>query len=117
MEQKQWARAEPLLRECLTIRAKKAPDDWLTFGSQSQLGGALLGQKKYAEAQPLLLAGYEGMKERHAEIPPQAKARLPEAVERLVQLYEELGQKDEVAKWQKELAAIKSPQKRPEKKP
>ena len=40
---------------------------------RSMLGGALLGQKKYAEAEPLLLAGYEGMKARADKIPPQGK--------------------------------------------
>jgi hypothetical protein len=62
------------------------------------LGGALLGQKKYAEAEPLLLAGYQGMKQRQQSIPPQGKIRLPEAALRLVQLYEALGKKDEVAR-------------------
>ncbi len=56
--------AEPLLRECLAIREKALPDNWLTFNTRSMLGGLLLGQKKYEEAEPLLLAGYEGMKER-----------------------------------------------------
>jgi hypothetical protein len=64
------------------------------------LGGALLGQKKYADAEPLLLAGYEGMKKQEAKIPPQGTGRLTEAVERLVQLYEATGKPDEVKKWQ-----------------
>ena len=68
------------------------------------LGGALLGQKKYADAEPLLLAGYEGMKQREKTIPPQDKdLRLREALERLVQLYEATDKKDEAAKWRKEL--------------
>ncbi len=54
--------AEPLLRECLAIREKTQADEWTTFSTKSMLGGALLGQKKYADAGPLLLAGYEGMK-------------------------------------------------------
>src|SRR5262249_21360682 len=36
--------------------------------SKAQLGAALLGQKKYADAEPLLLAGYEGMKQREKTI-------------------------------------------------
>ena len=40
------------------------PDTWTTFNTKSMLGGALLGQKKYAEAEPLLLKGYAGMKRR-----------------------------------------------------
>jgi hypothetical protein len=84
---KGFAEAEPLLREALIIREKTQPDDWTTFNSQSLLGGALLGQKKYADAEPLLLKGYEGMKAHEKSIPPQGIIRLPEALERLVQLY------------------------------
>src|SRR5262249_20158526 len=58
----QYAAAEPLLRECLTIREKQEPDAWMTPNTQSLLGGALLGQKKYADAEPLLVKGYDGMK-------------------------------------------------------
>jgi hypothetical protein len=50
------------LRACLAIREKKLPDDWRRFNAQSLLGGSLLGQQKYAEAEPLLVQGYEGMK-------------------------------------------------------
>ena len=69
---------------------------------------ALSGQKKYAAAEPLLLAGYAGLKQRQAKIPPQGKARLVEALERLVQLAEALEKKDDAAKWRKELDAAKS---------
>jgi serine/threonine protein kinase len=102
LEQQQWAEAEPLLRECLTIREKTQPDAWTTFNTMSLLGGALLGQKKYAEAEPLLLKGYEGMKQREETIPPPGKVRLPEAAERLVQLYEATDKKDETARWRSE---------------
>jgi tetratricopeptide (TPR) repeat protein len=103
--QKKWLEAEPLLRECLAIREKTQPDAWSTFNTKSSLGGALLGQKKYADAEPLLLAGYEGMKQREKTIPLPGKLRIPEAIERLVQLYEATGKKDAAAKWRKELAA------------
>ena len=62
--------AEPVARECLALREKEIPDDWRTFNARSMLGGSLLGQKKYAEAEPLLLSGYEGMKQREEQHPP-----------------------------------------------
>src|SRR5262249_33927355 len=83
------ADAEPVLRECLAIREKKLPGDWQFFNAQSLVGGSLLGQKKYADAEPLLVQGYEGLKQRAAYIPPIArKLLLTEALERLVQLYD-----------------------------
>jgi hypothetical protein len=71
---------------------------------------SLLGQKQYAEAEPLLLAGYEGMKQRQQQIPPPGKVRLFEAVERLVQLYEALDQQEKAEKWRQKLKAEKGPQ-------
>jgi hypothetical protein len=104
--------AEVFLRECLTIREKAKPDTWTTFNTRSLLGGALLGQQKFAEAEPLLLDGYRGMKEREASIPPEATSRISEALERLVQLYEAHGNTSETARWRRELeeARAKSPQ-------
>ena len=104
IQQSKWTEAEPLLRECLAIRVKTQPDVWSTFNTKSLLGGVLLGQKKYAEAEPLLLAGCEGLIQREKTIPQQGKIRLPEAVERLVQLYEATGKKDEAARWKAERA-------------
>ncbi len=111
LEMKGYVEAEPLLRECLTIREKTQPDAWTTFNTQSMLGGALLGQKKYADAEPLLVKGYEGLKAREKTIPPQGSTRLPEALERLIQLYTETNKPDEVKKWQVEKAKLGNPPK------
>jgi serine/threonine protein kinase len=101
----QPAAAEPILRECLTICQKKLPDHWHTFSAQALLGVALLGQKKYQEAEPLLLKGYEGMKQREAQMPPSARRILTGTLQKLVQLYEATGQAKQAARWQKELQA------------
>jgi hypothetical protein len=92
------------------------------------LGGALLGQAigfqssdpaaaaaKLAEAEPLLVRGYEGMKVREATIPAVGKPRLPEALKRLVELYTLLEKPDEAARWQKELKD--EPQEEPPREP
>jgi hypothetical protein len=73
--------------------------------AKSLLGGALLGQKQYAAAEPLLKEGYEGLKQRAAKIPPANKVRLIEALERLVRLFVATGKNDEAAKWRTELEA------------
>ena len=68
------------------------------------LGGALLGQKRYAEAEPLLVSGYDGMKRLEATIPPQGRDRLTEALQRLVRLYEATNKPAEAARWRATLA-------------
>jgi tetratricopeptide (TPR) repeat protein len=117
LQVKAYADAEPLLRECLAIREKTQPDVWNTFTARSMLGGALLGQAKYAEAEPLLAAGFNGMKQREATIPPQASDRLTEALERLVQLYEATNKPEEAAKWRNEWEDRKTAQKQSKQKP
>ena len=97
----QAARAEPLLRECLAIRERKPVAGWVTFDAKSMLGAALLGQKKYSEAEPLLLAGYQGMKEREATMTAPFKIRLLDSLKRLVQLYEATGNQEKAKEWRK----------------
>jgi serine/threonine protein kinase/tetratricopeptide (TPR) repeat protein len=101
LKQQRPADAEPVLRRCLAIRAKKKFDDWTTFSTRSLLGDALMGQKKYAEAEPLLREGYDGMKQREAKMPPHEKARLSEASARLVRLFEATGDKEKAAEWRR----------------
>jgi serine/threonine protein kinase/Tfp pilus assembly protein PilF len=102
MEEK-FEEAEPLIRECLAIREEKSPDDWLTFSAQRMLGSSLLGQRRYAEAEPLLLCGYEGMEQREANIPGGARGRLREALQALAELYEVQGHVALAAEWKKKL--------------
>lgn len=102
LNQQKWTAAEEILKECLVIRDKKAPDDWRTCNTRSMLGGALLGQKKFADAEPLLLKGYEGMKPSQAKVSAAALERIPEAMQRLIRLYEEMGKTDEAAKYRAE---------------
>ena len=103
------ANAEPLLNECLAIRAKKAPDDWRTFDARSLLGGSLLGQKKYAEAERYLLEGYEGMNVRKVKIRASDRKRLAEAAVRILRLYDAWNKPDQVARWKAKLGLCDLP--------
>ena len=99
---RQPTEAQSSLRECLAIRERKEPDSWATFEAKSLLGGALLGQENYAEAEPLLLEGYEGMKQREARMTVPERRRLTEAAELLVRLYEAINQPKQAAVWREE---------------
>ena len=105
--------AELQARECLAIREKKDPEGWRTFSARSLVGESLLGQKKYATAEPLLVGGVEGMLRQEAAIPFIARPRLREAVERLIQLYESTDRPAEAAKWRAKLPPELAPAPRP----
>ena len=78
------------------------------------LGGVLLGLKQYAQAEPLIVAGYEGMKAREDKIPANGKPRFAEGSERIVKLYEEWGKPEKAAEWRAKLAKpIDPPRQRP----
>ena len=56
-------------RQCLKRREARQPDDWWRYHTMSQLGAALAGQRRYTEAEPLLIGGYEGLRARAGKSP------------------------------------------------
>jgi eukaryotic-like serine/threonine-protein kinase len=111
--QGQFVAAEKVLRENWKVRKKIWPDVWVSFDAQALLGGSLLGQQKYAEAEPLLVQGYEGLKRHAAQIAEPGRFRVPETLQWLVQLAEATGQKEAAARWRKELQTWKAAGRKP----
>ena len=48
------------------------------------------------------MQGYEGLKRRAVQVPPEEQSNVATALERLVQLYDAWGRRDEAAKWRKD---------------
>ena len=98
------AAAEPLFREALAIREKQMPDHWLRFLSAKMLGDSLLAQKRYVEAEPLLIDAYTALKDRQQAIPAGNRKNIAETVKRLVELYDKAGKPEKAAAWRAKLA-------------
>ena len=62
-----------------------------------------MGQRRYPEAEPLILEGYEGIEARRARDPAPDQPRLSEAADRVVRLYESWGELDQAAAWKARL--------------
>jgi hypothetical protein len=75
----------------------------------SLLGGSLLSQGRYAEAEPLVVQGYEGMKARESRMPLPQRFHLREAAERVVQHYEAWNQPDRATTWKARLGLLDLP--------
>ncbi len=101
VSQGKFAEGERLARETLDLDRKKQPDNWQTFRAASLLGASLAGQKKYAEAEPLLLEGYQGMVARKQRIAVPDQSHLDRAHEWLVRLYEAWGKPEKANEWRK----------------
>jgi serine/threonine protein kinase/Tfp pilus assembly protein PilF len=108
--EKKFSQAEPLARECLAIRETKSPEDWHAPSARIALGGVLVGLQRYGDAEPLLLRGYQGLKDGQAQIPARAKGNLGVALQRLVDLCEATGQTNQTKKWKLELEVFERTQ-------
>ena len=75
------------------------------YRAASLLGESLAGQKKYAEAEPLLLEGYQGMLARKDRIAVPDRYHLELANQWLIQLYQAWGKPDKAAEWKNKQAA------------
>jgi len=108
---KRYEAAEAILRDCVALRErlKDAVPAWQVASARSLLGAALLGQRKYAEAEPLLLAGAQGLSREQQAMPPAARSNVAASIQRLVDLYEATGRTDEAARWRKELETHRGP--------
>jgi hypothetical protein len=103
LKQQKYAEAEAALRDALRVYEKIASDGWERYHCESMLGDGLTGQKKYAEAEPFVVSGYEGMTQRQATMWAENRSVLEDAKESILRLYEGLGKKEKVAEWRQKL--------------
>jgi eukaryotic-like serine/threonine-protein kinase len=79
------------LKSALRIFEKQGSSHWRRFYGESLLGRSLVGQKRYAEAKPLLLAGYRGMLQQKDSMGAPNWFYLDEAAAAITQLYRAWG--------------------------
>jgi serine/threonine protein kinase len=104
VRQKKFVEAEKTLRECHAFFLKKPGPLEMRYLTENQLGVALTGQKKYADAEPFLVNSARALVANVAKLSTTELA--PFAVRCVVDLYDAWGKKEEAAKWRKELAAL-----------
>jgi serine/threonine protein kinase/tetratricopeptide (TPR) repeat protein len=100
--QKRYEEAEPIAREVVAMNQTGGGVNQFPYWV-SVLGAVLLGQRKYTEAEPILLKGYEGMKQ--FEVNFWAKRRAAEVCGWIVRLYDESNQPEKARMWRAKLEA------------
>jgi serine/threonine protein kinase/tetratricopeptide (TPR) repeat protein len=105
--QQRFSEAEPLFRECLARRETNCPNAWYTYYTRLRLGAALMGKRQYDDAEPLIVSGYEGMRQRDAGIRDRNKV-LTESIQDLIQLFEATSRPEQAAEWRTKLTLIAS---------
>jgi serine/threonine protein kinase len=106
LSQGKFAEGEPLAREALETNRKNQPDNWQRYYDESLLGACLAGQKKYAEAEPLLVSGYHGMEARKDQIfDVPDKHQLDSFGGWIVRLYQAWGKPEKAKEWREKIKA------------
>ena len=100
LEQKQYDEAVNLLKEASAVWEKSQPQGIDRFETQSLLGAALVGQGKYAEAEPQLLSSYDQLQKLSVTF-----ARpIPSGGDRIVELYDRWQKPEKAVEWRHRIA-------------
>ena len=112
-----WQRfeeAEKILRDCLEIRLRSGTINWQRDRTKALLGIALGGQKRWKDAEPFLMSGYAGIKDKYEIIPREFRDELLIATaESLGQMSQEMGRSENLEKWQQECRQYRELQDQP----
>ncbi|HEY0456200.1 MAG TPA: serine/threonine-protein kinase, partial [Verrucomicrobiae bacterium] len=79
--------AEEMARRAMGIWEKERPDDWRTFSAKNIVGGILLQERNFREAEPLLMEAYRGLKQRESRITAAGKDLYKSVFRNLAALY------------------------------
>jgi len=104
LNQQHYADVESLLADLVT-RDRTAADSWIRYFAQAIFGAALSGQKRYEEAEKLLIDGYGALTERAALIPANGKSALDKTGQWILELYKAWGKPERAAEWTAKLGA------------
>jgi tetratricopeptide (TPR) repeat protein len=107
LHQQRYAEAEALLSEAWKAQTKTTPEAWQQFVTQSMLGASLAAQGRFTEAEPLLMAGYDGLMARKEAIAWESRCQLERACARIVQLLQQWGRTKSAAEWQLKLQRLR----------
>jgi tetratricopeptide (TPR) repeat protein len=116
LHDQKYAEAEVSLREACNGLANPKngfSDNQQRYACESELGASWVGQKKYAEAEPLLVNGYKGLvrtqRERELMYAARIEPRLTpiETAGWIARMYEEWGKPQQASAWRQKAEAIK----------
>jgi eukaryotic-like serine/threonine-protein kinase len=101
LELRQPAAAESRLREAiLSHERRNASQGVACLDLKSVLGAVLTAQRRFGEAEPLLLSAYAGLKERESTLISAERASLRLALNGLVELYKANGDAARLHEWE-----------------
>ena len=101
LQEKRYSDAERTFREAATILLRTEPTAWERFNVDSMLGASLAGQRKFEEAESLLVAGHNGMGTSRPSTNTNMLSRFTreQASAAVVKLYADWGKPEKQTEW------------------
>jgi tetratricopeptide (TPR) repeat protein len=109
LETGDYSAAEVELRRALAGYEKSGADTWARYHVMTLLGSTLVCQRRFADAEPLLTQGYEGLLRHQATIPESSRADVAAAAERIVAMYQAWGSGAQADMWKQRIAGAAAP--------
>jgi non-specific serine/threonine protein kinase/serine/threonine-protein kinase len=103
--QGRYSEAQELLRQTLSAYEKSSPNEWQRYYCQGLLGASLMRQKQFAEAEPLLLAGFDGLSQHETELAFDERKYIQSTGEQVAELYSRWGNSEKASEWTRKLQA------------
>lgn len=98
--------AHELAQATLAFREKEDANELELAWARIGLGSALVGLKRYVEAEPLLAPACELIRRRRGNVTPVRGGGLMIHVPQLIQLYEATGRPEKAEEWKRYLATL-----------
>jgi serine/threonine protein kinase len=105
-KQRLFLEAEWSFREALNSYEKENVNDWQRYSCQGMLGASLAGQRKFAEAEPQLLAGFQGMLGRLNSANAESRPEVLDAGDQIIQMYQDWGKPEKAAEWREKIKNV-----------
>ncbi len=103
INQEQFSSAETAIQECLDIRLAIDPNHWETNRASALLGASLAGQRRFEEAESLMIEPFQVLLAARDELPPvTGDSILTFLRSRVIALYEAWGKPGEAERWRSE---------------
>jgi tetratricopeptide (TPR) repeat protein len=101
LQLRRYAESEKTLQDARATLLRTAPDSWERFNVESMLGASLSGQKKFEDAESLLISGYNGMASapRSTNTNNTSRFTREQAGEAVVQMYADWGRTEKQNEW------------------
>ena len=99
-QQGKFTEGEALALEAVEAYRREKQVTWKLYEAEALLGASLAGERRFEEAEPLLLEGYSGIEARKNSIRPADSNRLIRPGQALAQLYRSWGKADKAVEWE-----------------